>query len=111
MLHQHLDQLFHGLKEKYPTSEIYFVLPIHRSDEDGNVIGLSLKEYREAIKIKAEKHKIPTIDGFEIPIDPRIAEHRKLYSKDGVHINSDGHRIYGEYVYEKILELRKGQRK
>ena len=32
-------------------------------------------------------------------------------SKDGVHINSDGHRIYGESVYEKILELRKGQRK
>ena len=106
-----LDQLFRGLKEKYPTSEIYFVLPIHRSDEDGNVIGLSLKEYREAIKIRAEKHKIPTIDGFEIPIDPRIDEHRKKYSKDGVHINSDGHRIYGEYVYEKILELRKGQRK
>ncbi len=101
-----LDTLFRGLKEKYPRSEIYFVKPIHRCDENGNVIGLRLEEYREAIEKKARQYMIPTIDGFEIPIDPKKEEHRKRYSKDGVHINPEGHRIYGEFVYKKILEWR-----
>ena len=102
-----LDVLFRGLKEKYPKSEIYFVKPIHRSDEDGNIIGIRLEEYREAIENKARQYMIPTIDGFEIPIDPRMEAHRKAYSKDGVHIGPEGHRIYGEYVYSKIIQLRK----
>ena len=34
-------------------------------------------------------------------------ELEKKYSKDGVHIGPEGHRIYGEYVYKKINEFRK----
>ena len=102
-----LDVLFRGLKEKYPRSEIYFVMPIHRCDENGNIIGRRLEEYREAIAKKARQYMIPAIDGFEIPIDPNIEEHRRAFSKDGVHIGPEGHRIYGEYVYKKINEFRK----
>lgn len=102
-----LDILFRGLKEKYPNSEIYVVKPIHRHDEAQNKIGLSLECYRDALEQRAKKYALPTIDGFEVPIAPTLDEHRKRYSKDGVHINIEGHRLYGEYIYEKILEIRK----
>ena len=106
-----LDVLFRGLKRKYPMSEIYFVTPLHRSDEDENLIGLSLEEYRCAIEKKARQYGIDTVDGFGMAIDPNLEEHRRLYSKDGVHIDPVGHRLYAEYVYEKIIESRKGQKR
>ena len=102
-----VDILFSGLKKKYHDKEIYIVKPIHRHDEAANKIGLPLEAYRTVLEEKAVQYGFPTIDGFEVPIDPTLKEHRHLYSKDGVHINPEGHRLYGEYVYQKILEIRK----
>lgn len=102
-----VDILFSGLKKKYPNSEIYIVEPIHRFDELENKIGLSLESYRTVLEEKAGQYGIPTIDGFKVPIDPKLDLHRKLYAKDGLHINQEGHRLYGEYIYQKILDIRK----
>lgn len=102
-----VDILFSGLKKKYPNSEIYIVKPIHRYDESANKAGISLESYRAVLEEKAVQYGLPTIDGFELPIDPKLEEHRKRYSRDGVHVNSEGHSLYGEYIYQKILEIRK----
>ena len=88
-----LDILYRGLKERYPHAEIYIVKPIHRHDERENKIGLSLDRYRDAIELRARQYGFPTIDGYAIPVDPTSDEHRRLYAKDGVHLNPAGHRL------------------
>jgi len=100
-----LDVMYRGLKEKYPSSRIYIITPIHRHDEDANKLGLPLSAYRHAIEERAATYGFPVIDGFGVPIDAKNEEHRRRYIKDGVHPNTEGHRLYAEYVYEKIKEF------
>lgn len=101
-----VDMILRGLKEKYPKAEIYVVAPIHCHDEDNNPLGLSQDAYRDVLFKKAAEYNIPAIDGYEVPLNLKDDAQRKLYGKDGVHPNQEGHRIYGEHLYKKICEYR-----
>ena len=46
--------------------------------------------------------KIAFLDGYQIPINPKIQEDKKKYILDGLHPNTEGHKLYAEYVIERI---------
>lgn len=104
-----LDVLYRGLKERYPNTAIYVVTPIHASTEDENKLGLPLTEYIRAIRVRAEEYGFDIIDGFGVPINPKSTEDRALYIKDGVHPNTEGHRLYGEYLVRKIRDIERAK--
>ncbi len=73
--------------------KIIVITPIKREGEDKvNKKGYTLGDYRQAIKIVAEKYPCVVIEGEKIPLS--FNEH----IPDGLHPNSAGHKIYAEYI-------------
>lgn len=101
-----LDVLYKKLKDKY--KKVYIVTPICRMEDDKNDIGHTLEEYRRAIEKKAQEYGFPVIDGYKIPINPKTEEGRKKHMLDGLHPNTEGHRLYAEYVIERIKAYENG---
>lgn len=92
------------LKENRKNSKIFIVTPIKRQGDGPNEKGYSLAQYREAICIKAKEFGFPVIDGFGVPIDPKTEEGRKKHILDGLHPNTEAHKLYGEYLYQQIKD-------
>lgn len=105
-----LDVLFCGLRQKNPHAEIYAVTPLHRKGDQANALGIPLSKYAQAIFQKAIQNDIIPINGFDIPIDPNTEEHCKLYAKDGVHPNAEGHRIYAKALLDFISQARRNKK-
>lgn len=95
-----LDIVYKSLKDKY--KKVYIITPIPRLDDGPNVKGYTLDDYRKAIEIKAKEYGFFVIDGYEIPINPKIESDRKQYMQDGLHPNTVGHKLYAEYVIKQI---------
>lgn len=91
------DELMRKLIEKYNNIPIVFLTPLHRFTEDDliNEIGLprkTLKEYVDAIRIKAEKYSIPILDLYsKSGMQPNVLVQNDLYFADGLHPNDKGH--------------------
>ncbi len=102
-----LNVLYAGISERYPDASIYTVTPIRASDVIVNKVGLRMDDYAEAIRVRASEFGFFVIEGYGVPIDPFNAEHRALYIKDGVHPNTEGHRLYGEYLARRIRAIQK----
>jgi lysophospholipase L1-like esterase len=91
--------LMEGLMNKYPTSTIVIMTPIHRCSEDGiiNENGLRrvlLKEYVNIIKEVAEYYSLPVLDLWSVSgIQPRVEINKKTYCPDGLHPNDLGHEL------------------
>lgn len=92
--------LYKTLKDKY--EKVYIITPIRRMIDGKNEVDCTLDDYREAIRKRAQEYGFPVIDGYEIPIDPKTEEGRKRYILDGLHPNTEGHKVYADYVIEKI---------
>lgn len=95
--------LMRSLIERYPTSVIVFMTPIHRENEwapsKGN--GLPLKAYVDKIKETAEYYSIPVLDLYSVcGIQPDIPAQKEAFCPDGLHPNDAG--------AEKIAWLLKG---
>ena len=101
-----LDILCKTLKEKY--KKVYFITPIRREKDGKNGEGYSLEEYRRAIELKAKEYNFVVIDGYGVPIYPKTEEHRKKYMYDGLHPNAEGHKLYADYIIERIKEYEDG---
>ena len=100
------------LIEKYPTSTIAFLTPLHRWNENGGlgtwkpngVIQHPLCDYVKAVKESCEKYSIPVLDLFgkgSMPI--HIGEWGKIYTDDGLHPNDMGYAFLAEKI-GKFLE-------
>ncbi|MBO5006450.1 MAG: SGNH/GDSL hydrolase family protein [Clostridia bacterium] len=95
------------LMTRFPKSQIVFMGPLHRSEED-NPCGShktapvgTLYEYIEIIKTVTRKYSIPFLDLMAVSgIAPRVPVLKELYMPDGLHPNDAGH--------EKIAAKLKG---
>ena len=103
-----------NLIRKYPTSQIVFITPLHRWNEEGGlgtwkpdgVIQHHLSAYARAIKEVCEQYSIPVLDMFgngSMPI--HIHEYAKLYTTDALHPNDEGHRILAHKLGEFLENL------
>lgn len=98
-----LDVFFRGIKAKN-FEKVIVVTPIPRQDEEKNTKGYTLEDYRCAIEERTKEYGFFLIDGRGVPIDPSTAEGRRLHMRDGLHPNALGHRVYAEYVLERLRE-------
>lgn len=93
--------LMKKLINKYPDSQIVFMTPIHRLNEDNpygdeyqgtEKIYAPLKTYVEIIKEVAEFYSIPVLDLFAVSgIQPNVHILREKFCPDGLHPNDAGH--------------------
>ncbi|MBR2909005.1 MAG: hypothetical protein IKC11_01500 [Clostridia bacterium] len=94
------------LQEKYPSSRIVVCTPLHRYGRNASanvltydylphpVTGNTLQDYVDALKEVCQRYSIPVIDLFNISgINPTIEAVRNRYIPDGLHPNTDGHKI------------------
>lgn len=99
-----LHTLYRTLIEKYPTTEIVVITPIHRADEDvvkNAVTGLYLKSYIDAIREVAEYYSLPVLDLYKYSgIQPNIPVVRETFVKDGLHPTDLGH----QRIARKIIK-------
>lgn len=90
--------LMQGLIEKYPASQLVFMTPLHRENED-SLAGdrkpapvAPLKTYVDILKEVAEYYAIPVLDLYTTSgIQPRVPLLKELYCPDGLHPNDAGH--------------------
>lgn len=97
--------LMRTLIERYPASEIVFMTPLHRTDEERE--GREpLSSFVRAIKEVAKFYSLPVLDLYAISgIQPQIEVHRELYMPDGLHPNDLGARKVAERLGAFLLAL------
>ena len=91
-------KLFCDLINKYPTSTIVVMTPLHRANED-NPCGDAkpapvgkLVDYVNIIKDVAAEYSLPVLDLWSVSgIVPKVEINRVKYCPDGLHPNDDGH--------------------
>jgi lysophospholipase L1-like esterase len=95
------------LMEKYPTTPLVFLTPLHRQGESEDHVKVSadgqtvchttLSTYVEIIREVAAYYAIPVCDLFTISgIQPELPQHRALYCPDGLHPNAAGQRLIAD---------------
>ena len=94
--------LFEALSESYPCDKVYVITPIRRLKNAKNGLGLTLEDYRGALSLLVKKYGFVEIDGYGVPINPQDPLHIEKYMLDGLHPNTEGHRLYAEYVISRI---------
>lgn len=92
---------------KYPTSQIVFITPLHRTNED-NIYGdgpdskpavAPLIDYVNAIRQVAEYYSVPVLDLFKTSgIQPKIDIIKQMYMPDGLHPNDAGYEILARKI-------------
>lgn len=108
-----LHTLYTMLTEKYPTSQIVVLTPLHRTGEFGPVVrenmpqankNIALKEYVNAIRELAEYYSILVLDLYKTSgIQPEIPVIKEMYIPDGLHPNDEGHKLLANRII-KFLE-------
>ena len=94
-----LHVLMRGLLEKYPTSEIVFMTPLHRCGDrrpcgaNNSANPEPLGTYVEVIKEVAKSYGIPVLDLYSTSgIVPDLEISKKTFCPDGLHPNAEGHK-------------------
>lgn len=97
-----------GLINRYPSKQIVFMTPIKRdtSLDSVNNLGLTLKQFADAIKEVCAYYGIPVCDMFSnCCMNPSIDAQRALYFADYTHPNLVGHKKMGDIVTGFISNL------
>ena len=114
-----LNVIIPALKQKYPTSRIVFITPLHRYgfgtskikgeaftyDNLENGVGYNLGDYVNAIKEVCKKYSVDVIDLYKLSeneLNPSIPALRESYFPDGLHPNEDGHKMIAN-ILQNIL--------
>ena len=97
--------LCNKLIDKFTSSRIVFITPLHRLSEDEpvNELGIkregNLKAYVEAVKNVCEYYSLPVFDLYaESGIQPRLQSIKEKYCPDGLHPNDSGHEILASMI-------------
>ena len=106
-----LHLLYTSLIEKYPTTDIVVLTPLHRLTENdiyGNgrkeIPSVELKEYVNAMKEVAEYYSLPVLDLFASSgLQPKIPAIQEIYMPDGLHPSDAGY----EKLAHKIIQFLK----
>ena len=99
--------LCEALINRFPKSQIVFMSPLHRLNEDSvcgdnkpEPVG-TLYDYTEILRTVTRKYSIAFLDMLQLSgMTPRIPAQQALYMPDGLHPNDAGH--------EKIAQCLKG---
>lgn len=92
-----LHTLFTGLINKYPTSKICVITPLHRLVET-NQNG-QLKTFVNVIREVAEYYSLPVLDLYaNLGINPQVPIMKETYMPDGLHPNDKGYEIIAEKI-------------
>ena len=99
--------LMSSLIEKYPTSTIVFITPLHREKEDIlNHNGCRLVDYVDIIKEVARYYSLPVLDLFATAgIQPKLAVQKEALCPDGLHPNDAGYRRITDRLAAFLLAL------
>ena len=95
------------LINRFPKSQIVFMSPLHRHNEDSlcgsrklEPVG-TLYDYVDILKAVTRKYSIPFLDMLQVGgLTPKVPIYQELYMPDGLHPNDAGH--------EKIAARLKG---
>ncbi len=101
-----------ALIERFPTSTIVFMGPLHRTEEDDpcgsnkpSPVG-TLYEYADAMRAILRRYAIPFLDMLEVGIfTPKIPKMAELYMPDGLHPNDAGQRKIADRLEGFLLSL------
>lgn len=100
-----LHSLYTKLIEKYQSSRIVVLTPLHRTNED-NIRGDGYKEptgllktYVEIIREVAEYYSLPILDLFKVSgMQPKVPVIKERYIPDGLHPNDAGHEVLADII-------------
>ena len=100
------------LLEKYPDSDIVFITPLHRINED-DIFGdckpeavATLNEYVDAIRKITEFYSIPVLDLFaSSQMQPKVPFIKEKFMPDGLHPNDAGHEILARKITAYLKSL------
>lgn len=91
---------FRQLTEAFPSTPIFYLLPLWRKDKDQVTTGRTLEEVRQLLKAEAETFPgIRVIDCWDF-IPPR----EELFYDQRLHPNDDGFVYYAEALYKALAE-------
>ncbi|MBE5787612.1 MAG: SGNH/GDSL hydrolase family protein [Clostridiales bacterium] len=100
-----LHVLYQRLLERYPRSLIVILTPLHRWGErqprfDGHI----LDDFVQMTRKVAEYYSLPVLDLYAMSgMQPELEGVRNQYVPDGLHPNTEGHKILTELI-AKFLE-------
>lgn len=100
------------LINKYPDSEIIFMTPLHRDDENtklnrnGRPIETPLCEYVKIIKEVAAFYSLPVLDLYSMSgMQPEVPIIKQKYMPDGLHPSDKGAQRIAERLYAFLAAL------
>ena len=97
--------LMSSLIERFPSSEIIFMTPLHRATEN-RANRPSLCEFVKVIREVAEFYSLPVLDLYAMSgIQPQLEVHKKKYAPDGLHPNDAGAEKIADRLGAFILSL------
>ena len=92
-----LHTLFTGLINKYPTSKICVITPLHRLCEEGSKG--KLIDFVRVVREVAEFYSLPVLDLYaNLGINPQVPVMKETYMPDGLHPNAEGYKVIAEKV-------------
>ena len=104
--------IYSTLLQKYPSSRIVVLTPLHRISENSkvkeirNIPTLPLESYVETQKRIAKYYSIPVIDLFAISgIQPAVQVIREKYMPDGLHPSDAGAQRLAQVIYAQLCSL------
>jgi lysophospholipase L1-like esterase len=93
-----LNNLITGLINKYPSKLIVFITPMKTAYSTNetftpNSVGLTLKDYRDAILNRCDYYNLPVLDLYSnLGMSPYVTSQASLYFGDGLHPTEDGYK-------------------
>ena len=90
-----------------PKVMLLFILPHTMDVTTPNSLGLTMEQYRVAIKEVCKRYNIPTLDlSEEICMTPLITSSKDVYFSDGIHFNTeDGMRRVSTIIEHRLAEI------
>ena len=101
------------LLERYPTSDIVFITPLHRTNEDNpkgdgtkTHDGKILADYIDIIREVTRYYSLPLLDLYSTSqLQPNLPIIRQRYMPDGLHPNDEGHKLIAKKIVSFLESL------
>ena len=108
-----LHVLIDGIRAEYPNIKIVMCTPLQRDNSytnwpigEANEFGNTLEDYRNAVLQVAQEKEVDTLDLYSsVKEFDCTGEAFDDYFQDGIHPNSQGHRLLAGEIYKGLAEL------
>lgn len=102
-----MDYVCNYLLTNLPTTQHFFITPLHRSGEMvENTQGYILEDYVNAVRDICNIYSIPVLDFYKDgSFDLNVTAQKNIYSGDGLHPLQNGHDIMASKIAAFITKL------